>query len=409
MAWNTDFDFSNANLVSTEKVLKDFVNAINERCLAVDIAPLAYLYFGKETFNADNLFLYNVFDVTEAIDLKLNTLIPQYVNYTKANASQVSGSFTEFTNITSIPTWSIAEMIVAVSDFKSGTSNNSMSGFQTYVYMTFGEDITGMSSQGALVLSNGSGDSETVYYNGLQISGATNNIGRFTISTTLLYVYSAGNTFKTYQRILGEELNVTSEWVDQVYNIINNLKWSVIIQGTSNIYPESVLFHDYEEKIVNGKSTWAEVVTDWATTNFTNATSGFELMASVGYEQGGGSDWNAERSVTNYKYVTNHAIIKHDADFYMYTKKGTSYAIDVYDDEGLGFDEDKYNRAVSHSNRATKLGLFDLKTALDIGVPPQPAIGQARGWQATGDGTSSTPKRFAVLRWDITGGFQYLP
>ena len=78
MAWNTNIDFTDATLVSTNLVLKDIVNAVNERCEVAGKTKLQDLYLGEvgtPTFlDADNLHLYTPLRLVAIIGMKINEL-----------------------------------------------------------------------------------------------------------------------------------------------------------------------------------------------------------------------------------------------------------------------------------------------------------------------------------------------
>jgi len=186
-------------------------------------------------------------------------------------------------------------------------------------------------------------------------------------------------------------LEVTSEWVAQVYNIINNLLWTLRPLTQRQNY----------QKIDASAGSWAQVIADWPGTWSTQGLQGKTDSVGISFSS---SSFQAVRNaqITTYTALYSPA---HSAHMYYKIKPPTAtFYTTHFDDEGLGWTEDKYNEVQSLPAGNRETGSFDSRLIAD-GVPPEPptVVAYERiGW------TADFSSMQCLLKYNVSGGFEYL-
>ena len=370
MAWNVLDHDGNAILITTEETLSELVSAINERCLA---AGVSLVQIAGSDVDPDHLYLIPVIDLAGAIDSKITELIPLYVDYTQAdeNGQYPSG-------FGAIPMWTEITILNNISSALSGTTSAEYSGAIVEVAGTFNSDLTGTPTSGMIALRNSDNQEEEFQYTNLIVSGLGNTVGTFTVSTTLSNSYDIGDFIKIKDRISGP-LNITSEWILQVYRIINRLKWCKIGMGAV----------DREDRALDYPN-WPDSV--WEEGSFYEPRRVYGMIGGV--------------NDTQIRQASKYTISKNTVDF--------SCSIDAYllnienlggfewDDEGRGYIRNEIRLIESFAEDALNPKTTAIQARFEDEPPQPPVLDQYKGWQSDPSGAG------AVLKYDGPNGFEFI-
>jgi len=173
------------------------------------------------------------------------------------------------------------------------------------------------------------------------------------------------------ERIAGK-LYVTGAWVAQVHNIINKLLW------VNPFRPEWPDLQGARLNKAGHGSTWPLTEADFAATAWSESGSIPANRPIWGYSTIAYTDnFSAHRAIVNYQYNTRSAQ-KHVAELYLYTEQLGSSTSRIYQYDGEGvFAENETARCISNPSSATYNGVVRLDSYFDaIGAPPKPVFTQ---------------------------------
>jgi len=229
------------------------------------------------------------------------------------------------------------------------------------------------------------------------ISQATGNkfIGKTSIPmwTEASIIAAIGDT----ERILGNPLIVSADWVSQVYNILNRLVWFV---GRPK-YPSSRNIKVRQA----GDTSWAQLAANWPGSWTIQSSSSSDYIIYIQKDKGP-TTYTGVIAAKNYLYWNAIPTIKKDVDLYMYSVKPVQFEyVDTYDNQGLNLVENEWSQLMTISGSVLNTGEFDvagLKSTVPD-APPDVNEKEVHGFRVwTYNNSIKT-----IMRYDVTDGFEY--
>ena len=229
---------------------------------------------------------------------------------------------------------------------------------------------------------------------------------------------TSGNIVKQYESVqTGDYVGIyqdndgifkIAECLNEMYRILDLLRYTTVAADP------------FGAEIAHSKATWTELVAVWPPNPFpTDTDLGAQVRGHIARESNFDSPfqgiWPSASGISvraKYRAIGINTQYAHAIDFYIYTMAPNGQFdghIETWDDDGLGFFENRWNRTFSvsatfDSEVLTDYFVNDISLQDRPIVPPPlpPKLTNSRGWVFN---TEPNLRNTGIVKWDVAGGF----
>lgn len=195
----------------------------------------------------------------------------------------------------------------------------------------------------------------------------------------------------------GAGVPLLADWAEQAYAILNKLLW------TRNALTLDELKQRYGEASFNTDwpTTWADVTTDYNAAGWTADAAEGDIAQAIGHKSTSEPEGWVGR-IRSKLQAAPWTGAKCTIDWYLYVE-APPWGTATWDDDGEGLTEDalwRFQSADGPDDSATRTSNFPTSSETMPPEPDDPGGTITKGWWASA--------YYAVLKWDVTGGFAYV-